>query len=28
LDQIIAHPSKAEDTGSIIQTGINLLNAL
>ncbi len=24
LDQIIAHPSKAEDTGSIIQTGIYL----
>jgi hypothetical protein len=24
LDQIIAHPSKAEDTGSIIQTGIHL----
>jgi hypothetical protein len=23
LDQIIAHPSKAEDTGSIIQTGIH-----
>jgi hypothetical protein len=24
LDQIIEHPSKAEDTGSIIQTGIHL----
>ncbi len=24
LDQIIAHPSKAEDTGSTIQTGIHL----
>ncbi len=24
LDQIIAHPSKAEDTGSIIQIGIHL----
>jgi hypothetical protein len=24
LDQIIAHPSKAEDTGSIIRTGIHL----
>jgi hypothetical protein len=24
LDQIIAHPSKSEDTGSIIQTGIHL----
>jgi hypothetical protein len=24
LDQIIAHPSKAEDTGSIIQTGIHI----
>jgi hypothetical protein len=24
LDQIIAHPSKAEDIGSIIQTGIHL----
>jgi hypothetical protein len=24
LDQIIAHPSKTEDTGSIIQTGIHL----
>jgi hypothetical protein len=24
LDQIMAHPSKAEDTGSIIQTGIHL----
>ncbi len=24
LDQIIVHPSKAEDTGSIIQTGIHL----
>jgi hypothetical protein len=24
LDQIIAHPSKAEDTGSTIQTGITL----
>jgi hypothetical protein len=23
LDQIIVHPSKAEDTGSIIQTGIH-----
>ena len=25
LDQIIAHPSKAEDTGSIIRTGIHLV---
>jgi hypothetical protein len=24
LDQIIEHPSKAEDTGSIVQTGIHL----
>jgi hypothetical protein len=24
LDQIIAHPSKAEDTGSIVQTSIHL----
>ncbi len=24
LDQIIAHPNKAKDTGSIIQTGIHL----
>ncbi len=24
LDQIIVYPSKAEDTGSIIQTGVHL----
>jgi hypothetical protein len=28
LDQVIAHPSKAKDTGSFIQTGIHLAQCI